>query len=269
MKAAFALGVIAGLARVHPDGRPDPQRGARRSPWASSTRRRRRSRSSPLYVGIQFLENHLLIPLLMKGGVDLPPALTILAQALMALLFGFLGLMVAVPAARGRDGRGEDAVRGGRGRRRRRPVEDPTRRSDVRVSCRCCGGFRRSRALPRATLGTFPTPVERIALRDGRPCWSSATICTATPIGGNKVRGAGVAARRRRAGDDVVTVGPRGSTHALTTAHVRASARRARHRGALGPGDERRGARASRRASRTRRASSTRTGCRRAYAMAR
>jgi predicted PurR-regulated permease PerM len=33
----------------------------------------------------------------MKGGMDLPPALTILAQALMALLFGFLGLMCAVP----------------------------------------------------------------------------------------------------------------------------------------------------------------------------
>jgi predicted PurR-regulated permease PerM len=29
--------------------------------------------------------------------MDLPPALTILAQALMALLFGFIGLMCAVP----------------------------------------------------------------------------------------------------------------------------------------------------------------------------
>src|SRR2546430_10200909 len=35
--------------------------------------------------------------LLMKGGVDVPPVLTILSQALMTLLFGFLGLMVAVP----------------------------------------------------------------------------------------------------------------------------------------------------------------------------
>ena len=50
---------------------------------------------------IQFMENHLLIPLLMKGGVDVPPALTILSQALMALLFGFLGLMVAVPILAG------------------------------------------------------------------------------------------------------------------------------------------------------------------------
>lgn len=50
------------------------------------------------YVGVQFLENHLLIPLLMRRGVDLPPALTIVSQALMALVFGFLGLLVAVPA---------------------------------------------------------------------------------------------------------------------------------------------------------------------------
>ena len=33
----------------------------------------------------------------MKGGINLPPALTILSQALMALVFGFLGLMCAVP----------------------------------------------------------------------------------------------------------------------------------------------------------------------------
>jgi hypothetical protein len=49
------------------------------------------------FWAIQFAENHLLIPLLMKGGVDAPPVLTILSQALMALLFGFLGLMCAVP----------------------------------------------------------------------------------------------------------------------------------------------------------------------------
>ena len=49
------------------------------------------------YVGIQFLENHLLIPLLMKEGADLPPVLTILTQAGMALVFGIVGLFVAVP----------------------------------------------------------------------------------------------------------------------------------------------------------------------------
>ena len=49
------------------------------------------------YIVIQFVENHLLVPLLMKRGVDLPPAMTVGIQALMSVLFGFLGLLVAVP----------------------------------------------------------------------------------------------------------------------------------------------------------------------------
>jgi len=49
------------------------------------------------YLLIQFMENHLLVPILMKRGVNIPPALTLGIQALMALLFGFLGLLVAVP----------------------------------------------------------------------------------------------------------------------------------------------------------------------------
>ena len=49
------------------------------------------------YFVIQFVENHLLVPILMKHGVNIPPALTLGIQAMMALLFGFLGLLVAVP----------------------------------------------------------------------------------------------------------------------------------------------------------------------------
>ncbi len=49
------------------------------------------------YFVIQFVENHLLVPILMKHGVNLPPAMTLGIQALMSLLFGFLGLLVAVP----------------------------------------------------------------------------------------------------------------------------------------------------------------------------
>lgn len=50
-----------------------------------------------LYIAIQQLESNLLTPLVMKGAVRLPPALTILFGALMAVLFGFLGLLLAVP----------------------------------------------------------------------------------------------------------------------------------------------------------------------------
>lgn len=54
-------------------------------------------RSTWLCAEWRQLEGHLLIPLLMKEGMDLPPALTLVTQGVMALLFGFLGLMVAVP----------------------------------------------------------------------------------------------------------------------------------------------------------------------------
>jgi predicted PurR-regulated permease PerM len=96
VKASFALGVLAGLLEFVPtigpimSALPAIAMGFVDSPekalWVAIA-----------YWGIQFFENHLLIPLLMKGGVNLPPALTILAQALMALVFGFLGLMCAVP----------------------------------------------------------------------------------------------------------------------------------------------------------------------------
>jgi len=96
VKAAFALGILAGLFEFIPtvgpilSALPAIAMGFLDSPQKA------------LYValafwGIQFAENHLLIPLLMKGGVDVPPVLTILSQALMALVFGFIGLMCAVP----------------------------------------------------------------------------------------------------------------------------------------------------------------------------
>ena len=50
-----------------------------------------------VYWGIQFLENNLLIPYLMKEQLDLPPALTLVTQVVMAYVFGFLGLFVAIP----------------------------------------------------------------------------------------------------------------------------------------------------------------------------
>ena len=96
VKAAFALGLLAGLLEFIPtfgpifSAVPAVAMGFLDSPEKAVI-------VAIACFLIQFLENHLLIPLLMKGGVDAPPALTILSQALMALLFGFLGLMVAVP----------------------------------------------------------------------------------------------------------------------------------------------------------------------------
>ena len=49
------------------------------------------------YTVIQQLEGVVLQPLLMKEGLELPPVMTILGQALLSLVFGFLGLLLAVP----------------------------------------------------------------------------------------------------------------------------------------------------------------------------
>jgi predicted PurR-regulated permease PerM len=96
VKAAFALGVLAGLLEFVPTVGPILS-AIPAVAMAFLDSPEKALYVAIAYVLIQFLENHLLIPLLMKGGMDLPPALTILAQALMALLFGFIGLMCAVP----------------------------------------------------------------------------------------------------------------------------------------------------------------------------
>ena len=96
VKAAFALGVIAGLLEFVPtigpiiSSVPAIAMAFLDSPQKALT-------VVVLYVALHFLESHILIPLLMKEGVNVPPVLTIIAQVLMTLLFGVLGLMCAVP----------------------------------------------------------------------------------------------------------------------------------------------------------------------------
>lgn len=50
-----------------------------------------------LYIGIHQSEGNIVQPLVMRGTVHLPPVLTVLVGAFMAILFGFLGLILAVP----------------------------------------------------------------------------------------------------------------------------------------------------------------------------
>jgi predicted PurR-regulated permease PerM len=96
IKAALALGIIAGLLEFIPLV----------GPWLSAVPAVAMAfLESPqkalmvilLYAGIQFLENHLLIPMIMQEGVDLPPVLTLIGLALMGVVFGFLGMLIAVP----------------------------------------------------------------------------------------------------------------------------------------------------------------------------
>jgi len=96
VKAPFALGFIAGLMEFIPTvgpvlaAVPAVLMGFVDSPEKALF-------VVIAYWGIQFVENNLLIPFLMRGEMDLPPAITLVAQAMMTLVFGFIGLMVAVP----------------------------------------------------------------------------------------------------------------------------------------------------------------------------
>jgi predicted PurR-regulated permease PerM len=96
VRAALALAVIAGLLEFVPTIGPVMAvvpalaMGLLDSPAKATS-------VLIVYLIVQALESNVLIPLLMQGRLELPPALTITAQALMTLAFGFVGLMVAVP----------------------------------------------------------------------------------------------------------------------------------------------------------------------------
>ena len=96
VKAAIALGISPASSSSSPTSGPILS-AVPASPWRWWTAPRRHSRSSLAYTAIQQLEGVVLQPLLMKEGLELPPVVTILGQALFSLVFGFLGLMLAVP----------------------------------------------------------------------------------------------------------------------------------------------------------------------------
>lgn len=50
-----------------------------------------------IYFGVQTFDGYVLLPLVAKRTVDMPPALTVSSQILMSTLFGFLGLALADP----------------------------------------------------------------------------------------------------------------------------------------------------------------------------
>jgi len=96
VKAALALGLIAGLLEFIPmlgpilSAVPGIAMAFLDSPQKALF-------VALVYWGVQFLEGHILQPLLMKRGVDLPPVVTLVGLSLMAIVFGFLGMLVADP----------------------------------------------------------------------------------------------------------------------------------------------------------------------------
>jgi 1-aminocyclopropane-1-carboxylate deaminase/D-cysteine desulfhydrase-like pyridoxal-dependent ACC family enzyme len=74
-------------------------------------------------------------------------------------------------------------------------------------------------AIPRARLGRFPTPVERLTgFRDVDALWVKHEDLSADTLGGNKVRSLEFLLGRVGEGDTVLTIGGVGSTHVLATA---------------------------------------------------
>ena len=194
VKAAFALGLLSGLFEFIPtvgpiiSSLPAIAMGFLDSPekalWVML-----------VYVGVHFMESHLLIPLLMKGGIDLPPALTIVTQALMALLFGLLGLMCAVPLLAAtvvavkmlyvqrttsptRRYRPHDQAAHDRGTVVRRRIGDHSARRAVSARSRPSRAFARPLSHARS----------RRCARCRRDLWIKRDDLCADPIGGNKVR---------------------------------------------------------------------------------
>jgi len=73
--------------------------------------------------------------------------------------------------------------------------------------------------IPRVPLGTFPSPVERLAdVEVGGELWLKRDDLNATAFGGNKVRALEFLLGAVRSGDHLLTIGGEGSTHVLVTA---------------------------------------------------
>lgn len=98
VKAALALGILAGLSEFVPVFGPIisaiPALGI-----AFVDSPAKALYVLIAYVVIQQVESNIVAPLVMKRGVDVPPVVTILSGTVMTILFGFLGLLVAVPLA--------------------------------------------------------------------------------------------------------------------------------------------------------------------------
>jgi predicted PurR-regulated permease PerM len=94
--AALALGIIAGLLEFIPtfgpilSAIPAIAIALTVSPATALI-------VAALFLAVQQIESNVMTPIVMKKAVELPPALTLLFQTLMAVLFGFLGLLLAVP----------------------------------------------------------------------------------------------------------------------------------------------------------------------------
>ena len=50
-----------------------------------------------VYIAVQFIEGHLVVPLVQKRAVEMPPVLGLLSIVAFSIVFGFIGLLFAMP----------------------------------------------------------------------------------------------------------------------------------------------------------------------------
>ena len=50
-----------------------------------------------LYIAIQQVESYILLPLLQRWAINLPPALTLIGIVAFGVLFGWIGVLLATP----------------------------------------------------------------------------------------------------------------------------------------------------------------------------
>ena len=96
---ALTLGIIAGILELIPyigawlSAVPAALIALLLGPWYLAM-------TLALYLGLHILEGYILVPLVQRRAVHLPPALTLVAQLLLGDLLGGLGLFVAVGVTR-------------------------------------------------------------------------------------------------------------------------------------------------------------------------
>lgn len=98
VKHAFLLGILAGLLEIVPFVGPIVS-GATAVLVALSDSVGLALYTLIVFLAIQQFESHALIPILMKRAVGLHPVIVIIAILMGAQIGGFLGVLIAVPAA--------------------------------------------------------------------------------------------------------------------------------------------------------------------------
>jgi predicted PurR-regulated permease PerM len=96
VEAAFALGLMVGLLEFIPIAGPIIA-AVPTIAMAFLTSPQTALSVTIAFLILQQLESNVLTPLLMKRSLEIPPIMTIAAQGVMTVLFGFVGLIVAVP----------------------------------------------------------------------------------------------------------------------------------------------------------------------------